>query len=80
MALPGSSAALQPLGNADVTVSRRLAPGAGCGTVVEIDHRGWERLAQAAPIAGTGTGTTGAGPDVIRLLVAVCWPGVAGCG
>jgi hypothetical protein len=78
MALPGSSAALQQLGNAHVTVLRRLAPGADGGTVVEIEHRGWERFGQAAPIAAPGTSGAGAGRD--PLFVAVCWPGVAGCG
>jgi len=78
MALPGLSAALKQLGNAHVTVSTRLAPGADGGTVVEIEHRGWERSGQAAPIARPER--PGLARAVIRLFVAVCWPGVAGCG
>jgi hypothetical protein len=53
-------------------------PGRMAGIVVEIEHRGWERFGQAAPIAAPGT--SGLARAVIRLFVAVCWPGVAGCG
>jgi len=66
------------VGDTPTELEVRFAPGADGGTVVEIEHRGWERFGEAGTDRRDRNDRGWRG--VIRLFVAVRGPGVAGRG
>ena len=66
------------VGDTPTELEVRFAPGADGGTVVEIEHRGWERFGEAGTDRRDRNDWGWRG--VIRLFVAVRGPGVAGRG
>src|SRR5215469_5329246 len=64
------------VGDTTTELEVRFAPGAAGGTVVEIEHRGWERFGQA----GTDRRDRNdrGWSDVIPPYAAACVPGAAG--
>jgi len=66
------------VGDTPTELEVRFGADTGGGTVVEIEHRGWERFGEAG---GVRRDLNAQGwPGVISRFVAVCGPGAAGSG
>ena len=66
------------VGDTPTELEVRFAPDADDATVIEIEHRGWERFGQAGTDRRDQNDQGWSG--VIALFVAVCGPEVVGSG